>query len=380
MNQRTCPLIATLFVAALLPLSASGQSPATTTSPTPVAAKNPKTVIEPRKPADLAAFRTAVGEARIAMDAGDFAAAEKAYAQAITADPSNSRARFNRGVAQYKGGNLKGASESFAAAAQIGDAELAANAMFNQGNAVYADALKQIGADQPKGTAGESAPVSPQADLKPAIEAVTSAFTHFKDAASADQLDVDARVNAETAARLLKNLEEMKKKQDEQKKEEEKKDQDKKQDQDQKQDQNQDQKQDQKKDQKQDDKKNEQGKPKDDQSKDGQPKDDEKNDKKGEKKDEKKPSESKPDETKDGKEKSPKEQGQSEKPDQTQDKQPQAEKQPQAGDPVKDAPLTKQDAERLLQAVRDREKARKEVKEAKELAQPARRTPASKDW
>ena len=53
---------------------------------------------------------------------------------------------------------------------------------------------------------------------------------------------------------------------------------------------------------------------------------------------------------------------------------------PQAGEPVKDAPLTKQEADRLLQAVRDREKSRKEDREAKELAKPTRRTPASKDW
>ena len=52
----------------------------------------------------------------------------------------------------------------------------------------------------------------------------------------------------------------------------------------------------------------------------------------------------------------------------------------QAGEPVKDAPLTKQEADRLLQAVRDREKSRKEDREAKELQKPTRRTPASKDW
>ena len=374
-------------------------SPANPSVTTP--SKNASQKIEPRKVVDSAAFRAAVADARKAMDAGDFAAAEKAYAQAIAADSSNSRAQFNQGVAQYKSQNLQGSSESFATAGQIGDPAVAEGAMFNQGDAAYSSAIKIIDSDDFKEPVGTSAqdqgnPKRKEA-IDAAIEAATRALTHFKDAASADQLDIDARYNAETATRLLKMLEVEKK--EEEKKQEDKKQEDKKQE---------DKKEEEKK---EEDKKGDQGEPKDDQSKGDQPKDQDqqekdKQDKEGKKdegekdekqegknpdKSEEKKEEKKPDQSKDGKEEAPKPEDKGQK--KAEDQKPGEEAQdqeskgqeskdqaPQAGEPVKDAPLTKQEADRLLQAVRDREKSRKEDREAKELAKPTRRTPASKDW
>ncbi len=346
-------------------------------------AKNAKPTVEPRKVVDSAAFRAAVAEARKAMDAGDFVAAEKAYAQAIAADPSNSRAQFNQGVAQYKNQNLQGSSESFAAAGQIGDPGVAESAMFNQGDAAYSGAIQIIDSDDFKKPSDPAQQDQENPKRKEAIDAAmkaaSTALTHFKDAASADQLDLDARYNAEAATRLLKMLEEEKKeeeKKDQEKKEEEKKEEEKKEE-------------------------GEKGDPKEDQSKDGQPKDEgqQEKDKQGKdgKKDEgdksdqqegktpdkseEKKEEKKPDESKDGKEEAPKPVEKEQK--QAEGQKPGEETQgqeSQTGEPVKDAPLTKQEADRLLQAVRDREKTRKEEREAKELAKPTRRTPASKDW
>ena len=362
--------------------------------------KNASQKIEPRKVVDSAAFRAAVAEARKAMDAGDFVAAEKAYAQAIAADSTNSRAQFNQGVAQYKSQNLQGSSASFATAGQIGDPAVAEGAMFNQGDAAYSGAIKIIDSDDFKEPVGTSAQDQENTKRKEAIdaaiEAATRALTHFKDAASADQLDIDARFNAEAATRLLKMLEE-------EKKEEEKKQEDKKQE-------------DKKEEGKKDGGKKDGGEPKDDQSKGDQPKDQDQQEKDKQEKDkqgkegqkdegekgdqqegknpdksEEKKEEKKPDQSKDGKEEAPKPEEKGQK--QAEDQKPGEEAQgkeskgqeskgqaPQAGEPVKDAPLTKQEADRLLQAVRDREKSRKEDREAKELAKPTRRTPASKDW
>ena len=356
--------------------------------------KNASQKIEPRKVVDSAAFRAAVAEARKAMDAGDFAAAEKAYAQAIAADSSNSRAQFNQGVAQYKSQNLQGSSESFATAGQIGDPAVAEGAMFNQGDAAYSGAIKIIDSDDFKEPVGASAQDQENTKRKEAIdaaiEAATRALTHFKDAASADQLDIDARYNAETATRLLKMLEEKKK--EEEKKDGGKKDEDKKDG-------------GEKGDQK-DPQNGEQGEPKDDQSKNGPPKDEgqQEKDKQGEvgekdqgekgdqqegdnpKESEEKKEEKMPDQSKDGKEAAPKpedkgqKQAEGQKPGEEAQNQESKGQASQAGEPVKDAPLTKQEADRLLQAVRDREKSRKEDREAKELQKPTRRTPASKDW
>ena len=392
-------------------------SPANPSVTTP--SKNASQKIEPRKVVDSAAFRAAVAEARKAMDAGDFAAAEKAYAQAIAADSSNSRAQFNQGVAQYKSQNLQGSSESFATAGQIGDPAVAEGAMFNQGDAAYSGAIKIIDSDDFKEPVGASAqdqgnPKRKKA-IDAAIEAATRALTHFKDAASADQLDIDARFNAEAATRLLKMLEEKKKeeekkdggkkdqdKKDESKKDEGKKDGDKK---------DEGKKGEGEKGDQIDPQNGEQGEPKDDQSKDGPPKDEgqQEKDKQGEvgekdqgdkgdqpegknpDKSEEKKEEKKPDQSKDGKEEAPKpeEKGKKhaevQKPgEEAQGKESKGQESKgqasQAGEPVKDAPLTKQEADRLLQAVRDREKSRKEDREAKELQKPTRRTPASKDW
>ena len=359
--------------------------------------KNASQKIEPRKVVDSAAFRAAVAEGRKAMDAGDFAAAEKAYANAIAADSSNSRAQFNQGVAQYKSQNLQGSSASFATAGQIGDPAVAEGAMFNQGDAAYSGAIKIIDSDdfkEPMGTSAQDQENTKRKEaIDAAIEAATRALTHFKDAASADQLDIDARYNAETATRLLKMLEEKKK--EEEKKQEDKKQEDKKQE---------DKKQE---DKKEEDKKGDQGEPKDDQSKGDQPKDQDQQEKnkqgkegkkdEGEKGDqqegdnpkeseEKKEEKKKPDQSKDGKEESPKpedkgqKQAEDQKPGEAAQGKDSKGQESQPGEPVKDAPLTKQEADRLLQAVRDREKSRKEDREAKELQKPTRRTPASKDW
>ena len=392
-------------------------SPAIPSVTTP--SKNASQKIEPRKVVDSAAFRAAVAEARKAMDAGDFAAAEKAYAQAIAADSSNSRAQFNQGVAQYKSQNLQGSSESFATAGQIGDPAVAEGAMFNQGDAAYSGAIKIIDSDDFKEPVGDSAqdqgnPKRKEA-IDAAIEAATRALTHFKDAASADQLDIDARYNAETATRLLKMLEEKKKeeekkdggKKDESKKDEGKKDEGKKDEGKKGEGKKDEGKKDEgeKGDQK-DPQNGEQGEPKDDQSKNGPPKDEgqQEKDKQGEvgekdqgekgdqqegdnpKESEEKKEEKMPDQSKDGKEAAPKpedkgqKQAEGQKPGEEAQNQESKGQASQAGEPVKDAPLTKQEADRLLQAVRDREKSRKEDREAKELAKPTRRTPASKDW
>ena len=313
----------------------------------------------PPKQVDQAAFRTAVREAREAMDAGDFAAATLAYTRAVEADPSNSRALYNRGVAQYKDGSLKEAAESFAEAAQSAEVDLAAQSMFNQGNAIYAQAIKGLETDHSDtpGDPTETRAGSP--DLKGAIEAVTNALTHFKDAATADSSDVDARVNAETATRLLKLLEEEKEKQD------------------QKQDQQQ---QDEQGQEKQEQQKDQQGEPKDDQSKQDQSAGEQSGQQPPEQPKESKPEADKNEQPKDGetKDKAQDEpQGQQGEQGQQSEGEPSQNKQTEAGDPVKNAPLTKQEAEQLLQAVRDRDKARRE---AKDQATQSKRTPTSKDW
>jgi len=393
---------------------------------------------------DRAAFRDAVTRANAAMQAGQYSDAAVAFAEAMAADPTNAGAAYNRGVAEYRAGKLDDAAASFAEAAAQGDAALAADAMFNQGNATYQSALRALqgGAGGAGGTggaggaggqdpaaappAGPGAPPAPGApdapaaepDLAAATDAVSRALTHYKDAIAANPSDVDSRTNAELAHTLLKQLRELQQQQQQNQ-----------QSGDQQQDQQQqgEQQQGQQGDPKQQDSTQTQDQGKG-QAQDGQPSEGQKgsdgsepgqqdpdqqpSDGKGSESDSKdQPDPREPDSPKEpsegadgqqqqqqpdpsdggdpktkpdgaeGDDKAQKPQGEvkaqsgAEQP--TSEKAPPAPAQARAGELVPDAPLSKSEAERLLQGVRDRAKQRME---AKERAERVRQIPAVRDW
>lgn len=253
------------------------------------------------------------------------AATLRANAEALLTKPdARAESVYNAGVNMYRAGEFELAGELFAAAASNAKAMIAARSMYNRGTTSYAQSLKSMQ------TAGENPQPSPDAQ-QAVIESLERSLRELKDAVRADPTNIDARANAELAYRVLKDLKKEQEKQqqkDEQKQDEEKKD-----------------------DQKKDDKKDEQKKDdqkQDDQKKDGEKKDEQNKD--GEKKDEKKQDQPKPSD------------------DKPQDK-------PQ--DKQDSKPMTKQDVERLLQKIRDRERARILDKLEHERA---RTKPAPKDW
>ena len=254
------------------------------------------------------------------------AATLRANAQALLTKPdARAESVYNAGVNMYRAGEFELAGELFAAAASNAKAMIAARSMYNRGTTSYAQSLKSMQ------TAGENPQPAPDAQ-QAVIESLERSLRELKDAVRADPTNIDARANAELAYRVLKDLKREQEKQqqkDEQKQDEEKKDEEKKDDQ-------------KKDDEKKDDQK------KDDEKKDGDKKDDQKKD--GEKKEEKKQDQPKPSD------------------DKPQDK-------PQ--DKQDSKPMTKQDVERLLQKIRDRERARILDKLEHERA---RTKPAPKDW
>jgi Ca-activated chloride channel family protein len=259
------------------------------------------------------------------------AATLRANSQALLTKPdARAESVYNAGVNMYRAGEFELAGELFAAAASNAKAMIAARSMYNRGTTSYAQSLKSMQ------TAGENPQPAPDAQ-QAVIESLERSLRELKDAVRADPTNIDARANAELAYRVLKDLKKEQEKQqqkDEQKQDEEKKDEEKKDDE-------------KKDDQKKDEEKKD-GEKKDDQKKDGDKKDDQKKD--GEKKDEKKQDQSKPSD------------------DKPQDK-------PQ--DKQDSKPMTKQDVERLLQKIRDRERARILDKLEHERA---RTKPAPKDW
>lgn len=379
---------------------------------------------------DRAAFHDAITRANAAMQAGQYTDAAAAFADAVQADPTSAAAAYNRGVAEYRAGKLDDAATSFAEAASRGDAALAADAMFNQGNAIYQGALRALeggaaGAD-PSGAGRDPAATSPaQPDLKAATDAVQQALTHYKDAIAADPADVDSRANAELAHTLLKQLREMQKQQEQQQQKQDEQDRKDSSDQSQqdtqppqdqqKQGEQSDNPQDGKGQQKEDgqgaegtgseSEPKDPSQPKDSQKKDpadGATREDKTQDPKdsakegqqpqdqGKGKDGKDTKEPEPSDSSDAKSQADGSDGAKDasKPEgevkarsgaeqPKSDQQPPAPAQARAGEPVPGAPLTKSESERLLQGVRDRAKQRME---AKERAERVRQLPAPRDW
>ena len=157
--------------------------------------------------------RAAIAEATAAMQAEDWAAAEDAWGRLESLDPGLADAAYNRGVARYRAGDFNGAADAFQRAARLGDADLAAHAMYNEGTARYAEALKALDAGASQAPPADGEGTDP---LKESIERVAKSLDHFRDAIDADPASLDARANAELAHRLLRRLQQVQQQQQQQ--------------------------------------------------------------------------------------------------------------------------------------------------------------------
>jgi Ca-activated chloride channel family protein len=143
-----------------------------------------------------------VREAQRALDSEQFADAERLLAEAARLMPGEASLPYNLGVARYRQGDYAGAAKAFTRAAELAnDANLRARAAFNQGTSTYAQALKSLEGGQ--GGADVEEP------LKESMDLVGNSLEQLKTAIEADPKDRDARANAELAHRLLKQLEAM---------------------------------------------------------------------------------------------------------------------------------------------------------------------------
>lgn len=260
---------------------------------------------------------------------------------------------YNAGVQMFRAGNFEAARDLFSTAASRGKESVAARSMYNLGTSGYADALKLLqpaegggAGSPPTDTSSDGAPVHPR-PVNPrdqAISALEDALRELKDAMRADPKNIDARANAEMAHRLLKSLKEEQKQ--EQKNDEKK-------------DEKEDDKQDEKNDGQQDKPQDGDGKPSDEQKQQEKEQQEKKNkdDSKGEQDDKKQ------DEKKD------------EKP--SDDKTPPTDEAKQDQAKGEQKPMSKQEVERVLQKIRDRERERIQAKLQRERA---RTLPAPKDW
>jgi Ca-activated chloride channel family protein len=301
--------------------------------------------------------RTALAQATVAREEDPIAAArallDAGTAPATDAPPVRPERLYNAGVSMYRAGELELARDLFAAAAERAKAGVAARSMYNRGTTSYAEAVRAM---ESAGRADGS--TNPQELQKEVIDTLERSLRELKDAARADPRNTDARANAELAHRVLKEL----KKQQEQQQQQQQQNQDQQQSGEQNGEQNQQNQQQQNGEQpeKNDDQKNESGgeqdQPQQDQRRDGQEDQDQQRD--GQKGQESEAEESKPDQA------TPDEP----RTDEAKPNQPKAENR---------KPMTRQEVERLLQRIRDKERAR--VMERMERER-ARTQPAPKDW
>ena len=403
--------------------------PTTKDLPTDASAQASDGVTTPA-PFDAAAYRRTVNAANAAMRAQDWKAASDNLQQALAMRPDSKEVAYNLGVAKFQQGDFAAARKLFQESGQNTSADLAARSMYNQGNAIYADAMKNLpkAPDNGKPPAGAAqAPQIPPEELQKALQQVEQAFTHFKDASAANPSDEDSAANAETSLKLMKELKKLQDQQqqqqqnkDQQQKQDQKKDQQQKQDQQQSQDQQQ-----QKQDKQQDQQKQDQQQQKDQQQqqqqsqgqdqqsaskqdskqqdqKDSQQKDQQ--DQAGQ--DQQKKDQPKPNQADQQKQDSKQQQQQQQpnkdqqKPDQAQQNKPEPKQakpedqnkdqspqqaQPQQAEPgqaqgaeSKQGKMDRTQADQLLQMVRDKEKERNAERKAQQAK--IRPTPVDRDW
>lgn len=127
--------------------------------------------------------------------AGQYQEALEAYAQAEAAGEGASSAELlhNQAAAKYRLGQFDDARDLWGRARQLGDAAFEARTRYNLGNCDYAEALNTLETQ----------------DMNKAVELLGKAAGHYRDAVALDPTLADARANLELTHLLKKQIEEL---------------------------------------------------------------------------------------------------------------------------------------------------------------------------
>jgi Ca-activated chloride channel family protein len=144
-----------------------------------------------------------LADARQALEAEDFAGAIDLYGRLRDALPASPQIPYNQGVAAYRAGDFDTAAQFFEEALSLaGDPAMQSDSAYNLGTSAYARNLRGP-------TDEEAAAVDPNAQLENATNELTEALRHYRRALDVNPDDADAKANAELAWRRLKRLEEL---------------------------------------------------------------------------------------------------------------------------------------------------------------------------
>lgn len=146
-----------------------------------------------------------VKSAASALKAGDYDRAVELYQQAQQAMPNSPAIAYNLGVAQYRKGDYQRAADAFSEAASLAnDGSLRSRSIYNLGNAAYAQSLEALKSAADSGMS--------QDQLQRATDMLKQALDNYKQAIANDPHDEDARANAELSHKFLKRLQELQEK------------------------------------------------------------------------------------------------------------------------------------------------------------------------
>ncbi|PQO33604.1 vWA domain-containing protein [Blastopirellula marina] len=124
-----------------------------------------------------------------ALHAGDVEKALSSYQQAAVEAPNSPQLLYNQAVAQYRSGQVEAARNLFTQTLATGNKSLDAKARYNLGNCDYAEAVQLAEKDKPA-----------------AIAKLNSALDHYRNSLASNANDTDARANAQLAQMLIDQL------------------------------------------------------------------------------------------------------------------------------------------------------------------------------
>ena len=124
----------------------------------------------------------------------------EAFRRVVPGDQQRDELNYNMAVAEYRNGNIDAAEKRFSEVAGTGTPAISSNSRYNLGNCQYAKAVQTAEQDKPA-----------------AIEHLRDAVSHYRGALRGNSNNVDARANIELASELIRKLELEQKQQDEQK-------------------------------------------------------------------------------------------------------------------------------------------------------------------
>ncbi len=325
-----------------------------------------------QSPLDIRQTASEINAANTLLRDGKVDEAIEAYHKILPDEQQRNELNYNMAVAEYRKGNIDAAQQLFTDVAGTSSTKIAADSRYNLGNCQYAKALAAAEKDKPA-----------------AIELLREAISNYRGSLRGKPNNPDARANIELAGELIRKLQQEQTNEKEQQKQDDQKQKDKNPKDDEQQDQqNKDQQQ--KSDQQQQDEQKQQDKSEDSESqKDESQKDS--NQQNSDSQDAKSDQE-KSDKQKAGDQKQPEDEGEPEEQDaknepvptgdlkaasdQEQNMKPEATA-GMANPNANDGLMTREEALKMLQSVRDRDMLRRMQQQRQERS---RRVPVEKDW